>query len=319
MSSPLITIIIPVYNVEKYLRRCVDSAINQTYTNLKIVLVDDGSSDNCPAICDKYAEQDKRISVIHKQNGGLSSARNAALDCHHGGLFIFFLDSDDFLHPQAIETLYNILIDQQADMVQCQFIHGHADVFPKVKIHHKCKVYNNTNIFYSKRMSLCVWAGLYKQNLWDGVRMPLGTVNEDDATSWQVYYKSKKIAITKLPLYYYYININSTMWRQKKNLRLDFIDHYHCRINFFREKGMKLHTELSQWRFCLPLMMSYVSSKVATKDQRDILYKEFYENIDDVLKCTKVPFTHKCLFFLFRYLPNICRFFALKLGIRGKY
>ena len=110
MEQPLISIIVPVYNAEQYLEKCVNSIINQTYTNLEIILVDDGSPDNCGAICDEYAKKDSRIKVIHKSNGGVSSARNRALECLTGE-YVAFVDSDDYIHQDYINVLYNALSD----------------------------------------------------------------------------------------------------------------------------------------------------------------------------------------------------------------
>lgn len=117
-DRPVISVIIPVYNVEPYLRRCVDSVLNQTYTNLQVILVDDGSPDECPAICDDYATKDNRIRVIHKKNGGLSSARNTGLDIVPQGDFITFLDSDDWLAPDTYEYCVGLLGSSQADVIQ---------------------------------------------------------------------------------------------------------------------------------------------------------------------------------------------------------
>lgn len=317
MDKPLITVIIPVYKVERFLCRCVDSVLTQTYTNLKIILVDDGSPDGCPEICDRYAVQDPRIVVIHKPNGGQSSARNAALDYAHGGQFIFFLDSDDYLHPQAIEILLKIRQEHDADMVQCQFIRGCENSFPEIKIDYKCKLYDNTTIFHSREQSLCIWGALYKTDLWNGIRMPLGAVNEDDATSWQVYFRAKKIAISPLPLYYYYENNESTMACLQQQLRLDFINHYHERIGFFRGRNMKLLTQLSQWRFCLPLMILGVCNHAATEEQRAVMWTEFKENVGGVIVCPKVPLTHKFLFILYRCFPKTCHFFGVRFHIRS--
>ena len=112
-----ISVVIPIYNVEKYLRRCVDSVINQTYSSLEIILVDDGSPDQCPAICDEYAEQDKRIKVIHKTNGGLASARNAGMKIATGK-YLFFVDSDDWLDPEGLEKLYHLAEEHNVDFVR---------------------------------------------------------------------------------------------------------------------------------------------------------------------------------------------------------
>ena len=116
MQNPLVSIIVPIYKVEPYLRRCLDSIVNQTYTNLEIILVDDGSPDGCPQICDEYAAKDKRIIVIHKENGGLSSARNAGLKIASGA-FISFVDSDDWVNDHYIETLYLAQNKFNADLV----------------------------------------------------------------------------------------------------------------------------------------------------------------------------------------------------------
>ena len=112
----LISVIVPIYKVKKYLNRCIDSVINQTYNNLEIILVDDGSPDSCPQICDEYAKKDKRIKVIHKQNGGLSDARNAGLDIASGD-FVSFIDGDDYIHPQTYEIVMDVINKCPAEMI----------------------------------------------------------------------------------------------------------------------------------------------------------------------------------------------------------
>ena len=119
--SDLISVVIPVYKVEKFIRNCVDSVIAQTYKDLEIILVDDVSPDGCPAICDEYAAADKRIKTVHKENGGLSSARNAGLDVATGE-YVFFVDSDDYISENAIERLYEALIKEKADIAICDWV-----------------------------------------------------------------------------------------------------------------------------------------------------------------------------------------------------
>ena len=116
----MISIVVPVYKVEKYLNRCVDSILNQTYTDFECILVDDGSPDKCGQICDEYAELDKRIRVIHKENGGLSDARNVGIDAAKGE-YILFVDSDDWIHPQLIELTLKIIIKEKADVVSYDY------------------------------------------------------------------------------------------------------------------------------------------------------------------------------------------------------
>lgn len=120
MESKLISVIVPVYNVEKYLSKCIDSILAQTYKNLEIILVDDGSPDNCPKICDEYAKKDNRIKVIHKENGGLSAARNVALDIAKGE-YIGFVDSDDFIAEDMYEVLYNLAEKYNAEISSVSF------------------------------------------------------------------------------------------------------------------------------------------------------------------------------------------------------
>ena len=118
MSKPLLSIIVPVYNVEKYIERCIKSILNQSFTNFELILVDDGSPDNCGKICDEYKKKDSRIKVIHKKNGGLSDARNAGLNIATGK-YIGFVDSDDIIHPQMYEKLFNCINKYNSDIVQC--------------------------------------------------------------------------------------------------------------------------------------------------------------------------------------------------------
>ena len=121
MKNPLISVVVPIYKVEEYLQRCVDSIINQTYKNLEIILVDDGSPDSCPKMCDNFAKQDKRIKVIHKINAGVSEARNTGLE-YATGDYVGFIDSDDYIHPTMYEKLLNGIKKENSDICMCRFV-----------------------------------------------------------------------------------------------------------------------------------------------------------------------------------------------------
>lgn len=222
-EQPLISVVVPVYNVAEYLPECVDSIINQTYKNLEIILVDDGSTDACPDICDEYAKRDSRIRVIHKKNGGLSDARNAGLDICTGE-WIGFVDSDDYIAPSMYETLYCSAVEAQADVSVCQLI---RDKNGKL-------LYSNykrgTEILYSKedminRMfcggSIAVWSKLYRKNIFLDLRFPVGKTNEDSFVILSIIGNTAKMVIIPDALYYYRIRIdsisnvrhwNSTIW-----------------------------------------------------------------------------------------------------------
>ena len=166
MEKPLISIIIPVYKVEKYLEKCIKSVLDQTYKNLQIILVDDGSPDNCGNICDDYARVDNRIEVIHKANGGLSDARNVGLKAARGE-YIGFVDSDDYVSNEMFENLYNTLISNDVDVAICNFyividdknIIKNAD--NGVEIYNKLEILKE--ILLDKKIQSYAWNKLYKR------------------------------------------------------------------------------------------------------------------------------------------------------------
>jgi glycosyltransferase involved in cell wall biosynthesis len=210
----MISIVVPIYKVEKYLKRCIDSILSQTYKDIEIILVDDGSPDNCGNICDDYAKADKRIVVIHKSNGGLSDARNAGLDIAKGE-YIGFVDSDDYIDSCMYETLYLNAINNSADISMC----GYYDVIEETgKKYTQCKeeavyVWNRKEtlkeILQGKRLGVHAPTKLYKKRLFDGVRYPVGKVSEDTFIITDLFNKVQKAVFIESPLYYYYHRKNS--------------------------------------------------------------------------------------------------------------
>ncbi len=309
----LISIIVPVYKVEAYLRRCVNSVLSQTYTHWELILVDDGSPDGCPAICDEYAANDKRIRVLHKQNGGLSSARNEGLRLANGE-FITFVDSDDFIHPHTLQDVVSLAKDNAADIVQFSFIRGNVDEFPMINRAASICVYDNHSIFYSTNQKIIACGKLYRRELWSGVSFPLGRINEDDATTWRLYYRANKIVYVNTPYYYYYQNPNSIMAVQHKRAKLDdFIVAYQERISFFQDRKEELLVALSQWRFCMPLMLVYMRGNI-TAEEKDLLLSLFRKNVGAAVGCKKVPFKYRALLSAFNVWPQFFRFIFVLLG-----
>ena len=209
-----ISIIIPIYNVEKYLKRCIDSIVNQTYKNTEIILVNDGSPDNCGKICDAYAKNDSRIKVIHKENGGLSSARNAALDIASGE-YIMFVDSDDWIYENSLEQL-NEYIDMDYDIINFKFSFVKENSKELIETHngikdsYECDLITYIDKLFSGELNFFIWNKLYKKSLFDEVRFPEGRNYEDLATIYKLYFNAKSIIVTDYTLYYYWLgNSNS--------------------------------------------------------------------------------------------------------------
>ena len=185
-----ISVIVPIYKVEPYLRQCVDSILNQTYTNLEIILVDDGSPDNCGAICDEYAAKDTRVKVIHKENGGLSDARNAGLDIAVGDCY-YFVDSDDYLPVRSVEEMIEMLRKQDADMVIGgfeRFSDKTGEVFFSTESEGLVTyVYTQEEAFRDFYRDGCqAWAVLYRRHVHQNIRFPKGEINEDEAIIFQL-------------------------------------------------------------------------------------------------------------------------------------
>lgn len=210
-QESLISVIVPIYKVEKYLKRCVDSILNQTYKNLEIILVDDGSPDNCPKMCDEYAEKDDRIKVIHKENGGVSSARNAALKAASGD-YIGFVDADDFIHPKMYEILLKNATENNCDCAICDRSKLNNDECVNLAIDEKIAPEILSTYDILKRefawgdFNICctVWNKLIKKNILGNIVFD-ETISSGEDTYFvsQIVLKCKRISYMKLPLYNY--------------------------------------------------------------------------------------------------------------------
>ncbi len=209
MENPLISIIVPVYSVEEYLERCVRSLMAQTYENLEIILVDDGSPDNCGALCDGFAKEDSRLVVIHKENGGLSSARNAGVDIARGE-YLGFVDSDDWMEPDAYEALVKLALQEQVKLV-CG---GRYDVRAKTGEKKpglcppKTEVISGEalvrRIFLWDNVDSAAWDKLYHRSLFETIRYPVGRIVEDVPTTYRIALLAGRVGMLSKPIYNYY-------------------------------------------------------------------------------------------------------------------
>lgn len=235
----LISVIVPVYKVERYIHRCVDSILNQTFWDYELFLVDDGSPDNCGKICDEYATKDSRIYVIHKENGGLSDARNVAIDKAKGD-YLTFVDSDDYIAENHFETLYNSLINTDADISMCNITSFSDEKYDDSFYNptDKLLILNGVEVFSTINRPNAQ-AKLYKRYLFDKIRYPIGRLYEDTFIWHDVLAKSKRIVLTGCNTYYYLIRSDSIMHQEYKLQFTDIIDAIQLRVNKLEELGLQ--------------------------------------------------------------------------------
>ena len=307
---PIVSIIVPVYKVELYLHRCVRSILAQTYAHWELILVDDGSPDACPQICDEYADTDQRIRVVHKNNGGLSDARNCGLDMATGE-YVMFVDSDDYIHPKMLEAMVGHALSNDADLVQCRYIRGTEERFPDVK-EGRVHYFDNHTIFASAMQQVTSWAKLCRRSLWEGIRMPVGQIHEDEATTWKIYYRSSMIVALEAPYYYYYVNPTGIMSTEGRRFNPIFVDIYNERISYFSERGEDLLVRLSRWQFCLPLMYLYLRGNL-TRSESSCIRGLLVENIKQFVRVRQVPCAHRWVFAILGVCPPLFRGMCLLL------
>lgn len=228
MEQPLISVIVPVYKVEPYLDKCISSIVNQTYTNLEIILVDDGSSDNCPAMCDAWAEKDSRMRVIHKPNGGLSDARNAGITVATGELMAF-VDSDDWIAPDMYEYLYQRLAQDGSDIAACgvQMVWADGASCRMLTRDGNCILNQEEamqSIIEESWLKQPVWYKLYKTKLVGDILFPVGKYHEDVFWSYQAVGRAKKVSVSDHIGYYYLQRGGSIMGEGYSLKRLDAVE-----------------------------------------------------------------------------------------------
>lgn len=308
---PLISVIVPIYNVERFLVRCIDSIIGQSYCNVEILLIDDGSSDSSPEICDQYALKDARIKVVHKPNGGQASARNAGLNIMQGD-YVSFIDSDDFMHKDFLKTLYHMCIDNNCEIAQCSYLRGDSNYFMDLSIQDDIEVFNTVEAFLSRKLRGGVVARVYKSFLFAEERFPEDKMFEDEALTYRVAYKAHKIAITENKLYYYYLNLSSVTHSQKWVQSTDFMIVFEDRLSFFKNKEKSLYL-LTQEMFCLALLLFYAKCKNNPENTNNLtpIVSKFNELFADVFYYSNIPLKNRIVLLLFRLSPDL---FALLLN-----
>lgn len=307
---PAVSIIVPVYNVEKYLDRCIESIVGQTFRDFELILVDDGSPDQCPWMCDNWAIKDSRIKVIHKENGGLSSARNIGIQCATAP-YICFVDSDDWITYDAIEYLYTLIDKYKADFVMA----NHMRVVGKMETRNV-----DTNIceeVLSNRQFLKLlfkdgtqenvqyaWAKLYKAELFESVRYVEGITLEDVPATFEITLQAKKIVKSSKNVYFYFYNKDSITGVQFNEKRFDLLKIW----DIISEKAIEYHCDewivqmakMNRQRADFGLLCNYAMALLPKEKQNQYwpkirhVAKNFKNNIIVLLRAN-IPVSRKVL------------------------
>ncbi len=298
-----ISVVIPIYKVEQYLNECVESVVNQTYKNLEIILVDDGSPDNCPKICDEWAKKDGRIKVIHKKNGGVSDARNAGIKVATGK-YISFVDSDDYIENNLYEIAINKLKDNNAQL----FIFGRTYLYgqkKEIKYSKEIELIMDTEEALDKMnmfqyYDVAVWDKIYERNLFDGIEFPKGKLCEDWYTIYKVIDRVTKVVYNSKPFYVYRQRENSIT--HSNNIKINREPIYASKevLDYIKEKHPSIVSNaLAKYVIsCIGVYNNYLYYTSDTRIEKEEILKIVKDNYKEVIKNKDLSFHRRAQLFL---------------------
>ena len=274
---PEISVIVPVYNVERYLCRCIDSITGQTFKDFELILVDDGSPDQCGEICEKYAGRDKRIHVIHQENGGLSAARNAGIDwvfANSGTQWLTFVDSDDWLHPRFLEVLLKAVKKQGTDISIGNALWTHGEALPE-SIDAEPVLWRMDAYYLKNTINATVaWGKIYRRSCFQHIRYPVGKIHEDEYVTYRILFKHTYVSVIDQPLYGYFQNDEGIIKRKWTPARLDAVEAQRRQVSFFLARGEQ---EIAKSRFsALVYTIIYNLDEVAKSKELSISERKYY-------------------------------------------
>lgn len=309
-AYPLITVIVPIYNVEKYLKKCIYSILNQTYDKLEIILVDDGSPDKCGKICDELKKSDDRIKVIHKKNGGLSSARNAGIDIAKGE-YIGFVDSDDTIEPFMYEKLLSSIIENGTKISVCavNYTYENGKKLTKTKLGNDC-----TFDFYQAMVEMNAhrifdmgaWSKLYHKDLFNDIRFPEGKLSEDYYIMYKIFERAQKVSYVSTPCYNYLQRSNSIT----RNVKINHDHEYAAKsqMEYLEQKypEMSVLGHVSYASAALTVYDSYIKNNVpCPKEEMEHFKSVVKQNKKYINKAEFLPKSKKIQFRLFTISTNL--------------
>ena len=286
-AQPKISVIVPVYKCEQYIHRCVNSILNQTFSDFELILVDDGSPDNCGEICEDYAKKDFRVKVIHQVNGGQAAARNNGVK-EAQGEWLHFVDSDDMIHPKTLEILYKTAIDNDVKLSMCSAFQGEniPDDFSKnFDVTANILNMDEENIFHlcenEKYYYWVVWGKLLHKSIFLKHPLTEGRIYEDNAIVCKWLHEAKKVAVIPSPLYFYYINTSSTTKKDFTEKQLDILWAFEEQISYFHSLDYEKMTEhLVSYYFEISANMYYRAKHKGNSKKHIKIIKEHKKHIE---------------------------------------
>ena len=314
ICEDLISIVIPVYNVECYIQRCLESIILQSYKNLEIIIVNDGSTDDSLKIANEYKERDNRIIIISQKNAGLSAARNTGIEAANGK-YISFVDSDDYIHKQFIETLYINAKKYDADIAVCESIEVNdstiGDPCKKLNVDYQIEVddpINAMKLWYNSNFKnpTVAWNKLYKYSLFNECKFSVGKLHEDEFIIHKLYLKSDKIVYLWIEMYFYYQRNNSITGRNNYSIkRLDVLEAYEDRLKVIEECGDTDLIRLNIQQYIDVILGCAVDlDKYYKSDKKEDVINSLKKKIIEIQKKYEFSFKHKVKVLIFTINPS---------------
>lgn len=310
----LISVIVPIYNVEHYINRCVQSIVNQSYKNLEIILVDDGSTDGSAFVCDEWINKDSRIKVIHKKNGGLSDARNVGM-CHASGHLYSFIDGDDEISSEMLGRLYEELERTNAEVSMCRMEKIESTRryptrdFPFTDKRIEMTGKEATRLLLEDVVDCSACIKLYKREIFDNVSFPVGKTNEDFAVMYKVLSSASRVVYISDILYYYYFRENSITSTEFNEKQFDKLDNCLEMVGYVSENIQELELEAKGYLYRQAM---YLLKTVCLKGLKREYKERFMQLVSilrggsfNILRLQSLSPKEKCMYLFIAWLPNL--------------
>lgn len=303
-----VSVIVPIYNVEEYINKCVDSILNQTFKEFELILVDDGSTDNSGNICDTYKSIDDRVHVIHKNNGGLSDARNFGIEAATGE-FLYFIDGDDFIHEDTLESMYNSIMKTNSDIAICNMVryYGETDTEKFYNPVEKMKVLDDNYRFETlKQPSVC--NKMFKAILFKNIKFPLKKYYEDTFIYHELLFNARRVVLTGKDSYYYRSRRGSIISGGYNKKYFDFIEAVYLRALFLDKNNIHSYADEAYLHLYSSLAIAYKNTEVDEAEVKSLLEKSkvrYNEIFKRIIRDSHFSIKQKIRFFILRYNPKL--------------